>query len=85
VGPAAIDDEAQNDRIDALSESFSELCTDRRVPFVAVSRLLRSSTTWRAELAAGDGSHPGAAGYSELAQLVLEAGWLRWLASDGSP
>ena len=79
VGPAAIDDEAQNDRIDRLSDLFGELCAEWQVPYVEVSRPLRESTVWRNELRAGDGSHPGAAGYGELARLVLDAGWLDWL------
>ncbi len=79
VGPAAIDDDSQNDRIDRLSDLFRELCAERQVPYVEVSRHLRESNIWRNELRAGDGSHPGAAGYEELARLVLDAGWMDWL------
>lgn len=80
VGPAAIDDDSHNEVIDALSDRFAALCAERGVPYVGVSRALRSAGAWRRELAAGDGAHPGAAGYAELAQLVLDGGWLRWLA-----
>lgn len=81
VGPAAIDDEEENDRIAALSAAFAELCDRRGVPFVPMVDALRGSKAWRRELAAGDGAHPGAAGYEEMARLVLAAGWIDWLRS----
>jgi acyl-CoA thioesterase I len=81
VGPAAIDDEAANKRIVALSAAFEELCDERGVPFAPLAGELRRSHLWRQELAAGDGAHPGARGYEEIARLVLAAGWLDWLRS----
>jgi acyl-CoA thioesterase-1 len=81
VGPAALDDEATNDRIAELSYAYRMLCTRHRVPFVPLVDELRENETWRRELAAGDGAHPGAAGYAEIARLVLAAGWLDWLRS----
>ncbi|HWO84145.1 MAG TPA: GDSL-type esterase/lipase family protein [Solirubrobacterales bacterium] len=81
VGPAAIDDEAENERIADLSRAFEELCARREVPFVPLVENLRSSEPWRRELAAGDGAHPGARGYEEMARLVLAAGWIDWLRS----
>jgi len=79
VGPAAIDDEAENERIAELSRAFAELCAGREVPFAPLVEDLRSSEPWRRELAAGDGAHPGAHGYGEMARLVLAAGWIDWL------
>jgi lysophospholipase L1-like esterase len=81
VGPAAIEDEAMNERIIALSAAFGELCDQRGVPFAPLAEELRNSHDWRQELAAGDGAHPGARGYAEIARLVLAAGWLDWLRS----
>jgi acyl-CoA thioesterase-1 len=81
VGPAAIDDEAENERIAELSETFAALCDSRQVPFASLEGALRRSEEWRRELAAGDGAHPGAAGYEQMARLVLGAGWLDWLRS----
>jgi acyl-CoA thioesterase-1 len=81
VGPAAVDDEAANERIAELSYAYRILCARHRVPFVPLLEELRASEVWRRELAAGDGAHPGAAGYAELARLVLAAGWLDWLRS----
>lgn len=82
VGPAAVDDEAENDRIAELSYAYRTLCARHRVPFVPLVEELRENEVWRREIAAGDGAHPGAAGYAEIARLVLAAGWLDWLRSN---
>lgn len=81
VGPAAVDDEAENDRIAELSYAYRVLCARHRVPFVPLVDELRGNEVWRREIAARDGAHPGAAGYAEVARLVLAAGWLDWLRS----
>jgi len=81
VGPAPIGDEALNDRIAELSYAFRMRCARHRVPFVPLVDELRANETWRRSIAAGDGCHPGAAGYAEIARLVLAAGWLDWLRS----
>lgn len=81
IGPAAVDDEAVNDRIAELSYAYRMLCARHRVPFVPLIGSLRGNEVWRRSIAAGDGAHPGAAGYAELARLVLDAGWLDWLRS----
>lgn len=81
VGPAPIDDDTANDRIAELSYAYRMLCARHRVPFVPLVEELRENEVWRRELAAGDGAHPGAAGYAEIAQQILAAGWLDWLRS----
>jgi acyl-CoA thioesterase-1 len=82
VGPAPIDDDAANDRIAELSYAYRMLCARHRVPFVPLVEELRDNDVWRGAIAAGDGAHPGAAGYAEIARLVLAAGWLDWLRSS---
>jgi acyl-CoA thioesterase I len=79
VGPAAIDDEDANRRLVALSAAFGGLCEERGALFVPLVEGLWRSHLWRQEVAAGDGAHPGAYGYMEIARLVLAAGWLDWL------
>jgi acyl-CoA thioesterase I len=79
VGPAAIDDEDANERIVSLSAAFGELCEERGALFVPLVAQLWQSHLWRQEVAIGDGAHPGAYGYMEIARLVLAAGWLEWL------
>jgi acyl-CoA thioesterase-1 len=82
VGPAPVNDGVQKDRITALSVAFAIACRGLEVPFVEVSGALRASQTWNQEIRAGDGAHPGADGYAELAGLVREH-WLRWLGAPG--
>jgi lysophospholipase L1-like esterase len=82
VGPAAVDDDAVNDRIAELSYAYRMLCARHRVPFVPLVESLRDNEVWRGSIAAGDGAHPGADGYAEIARLVLEAGWLEWMHSS---
>jgi acyl-CoA thioesterase I len=82
VGPAAVDDDAINDRVAELSYAYRMLCARHRVPFVPLVEGLRDNEVWRRSIAAGDGSHPGADGYAEVARLVLEAGWLEWMRSS---
>jgi acyl-CoA thioesterase-1 len=77
VGPPPANDDAQHERIAALSARFAEACAQRGVPYVEVVGELRRSGPWRAEARAGDGAHPGAGGYAQLADLVAEP-FLRW-------
>jgi acyl-CoA thioesterase-1 len=80
VGPPPVGDAEQDARIMALSRNFETICEARAVPFADVCGALRESAAWCAEAAAGDGSHPGAGGYAELARLVLAAGWIQWIS-----
>ena len=48
---------------------------DLRVCFIGDS-FVAQDPVWMAEVSAGDGAHPGAAGYAKLAALV--DGWECW-------
>ncbi|MBD2073588.1 lipase [Phormidium sp. FACHB-592] len=78
VGPAAIADKAQNVRINELSVHFAHLCETLNVPYLHIFTSLSQSATWMQEVEAGDGAHPDAAGYAELACLVQK--WSAWKA-----
>jgi lysophospholipase L1-like esterase len=80
VGPAPVDDAAQNHRIKALTASFAEVCDEQQAPFIGVIDALLETPAWMAEIAAGDGAHPGADGYQILAQLLIDEGLVSWLA-----
>ena len=75
--PAAVPDE--NARIDELSTTFGDVCHRRDVPYVDTFTPLVTHETWLTDLAAGDGLHPGQAGYGLIAWLVLHGGWYEWL------
>jgi lysophospholipase L1-like esterase len=55
------------------------VCRRRDVPFVDTFAPLVTHETWLTDLAAGDGVHPGQAGYGLIAWLVLHGGWYEWL------
>ena len=78
VGPPAVADTAQTDRIADLDDRFARVCAGHDVPYVRVVTALAADPTWMAEVAVGDGAHPGADGYAVLAGLVRPH-WQRWL------
>lgn len=82
VGPPPIDDEPQNRRTLRLSAAMESLCDDTGHRFVSVLGALADDPVWRSAVAAGDGAHPGGAGYERLADLIWPpfVGWLRELA-----
>jgi acyl-CoA thioesterase I len=81
VGPPPVADPVQNRRIAALDAQFAAICAETGAPYVTVFAPLRDAPVWMDEVAAGDGAHPGAAGYDLLTDLV-EPAWQEWLLSD---
>ncbi|MGW4714936.1 DUF459 domain-containing protein [Nocardia sp. NPDC004260] len=79
VAPPPIADDEHNARTAALDERFAQVCAASEVPYVRVHQPLRDSAVWAAEVRAGDGAHPGAAGYEELAALIAPQ-WRAWLS-----
>ncbi len=80
VGPPPTANPEQNDRIARLSDRFALVCRDLDVPYLSTCAPLCRSSPWMGEAAAGDGAHPSAAGYAELARLVADwSGWRSWL------
>ena len=80
VGPTAVDDDEQNDRIRALDGALAAEATVLGVPFVSVFAATEASDAWRHPMHEGDGFHPDAAGYTLLAGEVT-APLLAWLAT----
>jgi lysophospholipase L1-like esterase len=70
VGPPPVADEAHTERIAALSARFARECAGSGVPYVEIVDELRRGGPWQAEVRAGDGAHPAAGGYAQLAALV---------------
>lgn len=79
VGPPPGPDERLNSRIGELSGAFADVCLRRRVPYIDTFTPLVAHEDWLTDLAAGDGRHPGQAGYGLIAWLVLHGGWNRFL------
>ncbi len=79
VGPPPVgEDVGHNLRIAQLSQQLIVLCRELAVPYLEVFGDLNHSSVWMKEATAHDGSHPRAAGYSEMADLVGD--WSHWRA-----
>ncbi|PYI40210.1 G-D-S-L family lipolytic protein [Arthrobacter psychrolactophilus] len=81
VGPPAVADDAQNDRIRELTGRYLELCRGRGVPYVEVFHVLECHPVWRQQVLEGDGAHPRSEGYQALYELVAPT-WDRWLGAS---
>lgn len=79
VGPPPGPDERLNAKIGELSGAFADVCLRRRVPYIDTFTPLLTHEDWLTDLAAGDGRHPGQAGYGLIAWLVLHGGWTQFL------
>ncbi|MEV6138629.1 GDSL-type esterase/lipase family protein [Nocardia sp. NPDC051990] len=79
MAPPPVDDAEQNARTAGLDEHFADICAAAAAPYVRVHHPLRDSAVWMREVRAGDGAHPGAAGYQEMAALIGPR-WREWLA-----
>lgn len=78
VGSPPIADIAHDQRVEELDQRFSAACARAGVTHISVHRELSGDTAWVREILAGDGAHPAASGYDELAALVAPH-WLTWL------
>jgi lysophospholipase L1-like esterase len=79
VGPPPALDETRNRHLAELSSAFADVCHRRDVPYVDTYGPLVTHEDWLTDLVAGDGFHPGQAGYGLIAWLVLHGGWRAWL------
>lgn len=79
VGPPPGPDERLNAKLGELSGAFADVCQRRRVPYIDTFTPLLTHEDWLTDLAAGDGRHPGQAGYGLIAWLVLHGGWNEFL------
>lgn len=80
VGPLPVADAEHNERIEHLDGLFWTGCRGAAVPYVSVFKPLRCDEAWRTEVQPGDGAHPSADGYHQLAELVWPT-WYRWTST----
>jgi acyl-CoA thioesterase I len=78
LGPPPLPLGGAEARIPALSHALDGLSAALGIPYLDLETPLSAIALWRIELAAGDGAHPGAAGYALIADLV--EGWPAWRA-----
>lgn len=79
VGPPPALGHDVNERLRPVVAAQQDVCSRRGVPFVDCLGPLMGHDQWYADVASGDGTHPGQAGYGLLAWLVLHSGWGAWL------
>ncbi|MDJ0948955.1 MAG: GDSL-type esterase/lipase family protein [Alphaproteobacteria bacterium] len=68
----------QNDRTRELSGAYARMAEERAIPYFDSFGALADNPRWSGALAAGDGIHPVAAGYAQLAELI--GAWPAWRA-----
>lgn len=82
ISPAAIAEAEQNSRIQTLSHHFATVCQELNIPYLDVLTPLSRSPIWMQEVVAGDGAHPDAGGYTELAEQVQNwSAWKNWFTA----
>ncbi|MEC4817941.1 MAG: GDSL-type esterase/lipase family protein [Scytonema sp. PMC 1069.18] len=80
ISPAPGADREQNQRTADLSKQFALVCNQLNVPYLDVFSMLEKSKIWIDEAKSNDDFHPGAAGYTELAEIIQTGNvWLNWL------
>lgn len=70
LSPCPVCDEAQDERILALSERYEALANKLNIPYISVVQELLENPNWVREAKAGDGAHPNSGGYTYLAELI---------------
>lgn len=76
ISPPPIDHLLQRGRIQDLIQNLEILCQELQIPYLDIFTPLLRSRIWMEEVAQGDGAHPQAGGYEEMAQWVK--GWRGW-------
>lgn len=85
IGPPPIGDMPEEDlALQSLSDAFAGVCAAGDIPYVPTFERLGPGSVWRAEAEAGDGSHPVAGGYAELAEFLEVEGLTDWLTKTSS-
>ncbi len=72
VGPTPINDQPKREEITALSRMLAGLCKRIDVPFIPTIDTMHRSFVYGQALNDGDGVHPTASGYAELADYILK-------------
>ncbi|WP_238385120.1 GDSL-type esterase/lipase family protein, partial [Nesterenkonia muleiensis] len=84
VGPPAIDDNAQNARLEHLNELLRTTAEAHNIAFIDTFHATVTNHSWRDEVRNGDGYHPSANGYQLLAETVVNP-LTDWLHDGNHP
>jgi len=72
VGPTPVNDSDTRENVTTLSRLLAGLCKRIDIPFVPTIDAMHRSFVYGTALNDGDGVHPAASGYAELAEYVLK-------------
>ncbi|WP_319381833.1 GDSL-type esterase/lipase family protein [Thiomicrorhabdus sp.] len=73
IGPPCVGEDRQNRRIQELSSAYAALAADLQIPFIDLFAVFRDDEAFIQEISANDGFHPGAVGYSKMADRILQS------------
>ncbi len=78
------DDEKITDRIADMARQLATIARANGVMYANIFEEVRASAVWQQEALAGDGAHPGAAGYAHVAEILSHNPvWRDWLDDEG--
>jgi lysophospholipase L1-like esterase len=72
IGPPPVDDDPQNQRIQALSNAMKLEAEKAGLPFIPLFDGLIQDKAYLAEIAQNDGAHPTSCGYDTMTRLILD-------------
>jgi len=78
VGPLPVCDRETDGRIATMSAALAPLCVSLGVRYLEVFHHAANSSSWACEVAAGDGAHPNAIGYTAVSDAFHR--WAPWQA-----
>ncbi len=77
VGPAPVNDQSKREEIATLSRRISGLCKRLDIAFFPTADAMYRSVVYKTALNDGDGVHPVASGYADMAEHILQLGSAR--------
>ena len=83
IGPPAVDEDAQNERISALCDALQDETRSLGIPYLGCFESTVADAVWRRQVREGDGFHPDAVGYEQLA-AIIKTPLLEWLGPHAS-
>lgn len=72
IGPTPVNDRDKREEITTLSRMLEGLCKRLDIPFVQTADAMHRSFVYGQALNDGDGVHPTASGYADLAEHILK-------------
>ena len=76
VGPAPVDDKAQNERIKMYDKAYQKICEENFIAYISIFDALVGNEVWMQEISGNDGAHPHAKGYKLIADMIYT--WDTW-------